>query len=180
MIPPAERLIVIEGVNGGAMNAAARAIAAANRRGHAGISAWDASGIFSEVLVADVGAGDPSARTLLLLYAADLAFRLRWEIKPALAAGRLVVAAPYVETAVAFGHASGIDRDWLLDMFSFAPPPGVRRHVDAPPARSRADRLGFAEFCCQHVLGRRAGATRLDLLERTAAILRTMGGPEGA
>ena len=51
--------------------------------------------------------GAPSARTLLLLYAADLAFRLRWQIRPALAEGRTVVAAPYVDTAVAFGRAAG-------------------------------------------------------------------------
>ena len=91
MITAGPRLIVARGVNGSAMRTtAARAIAAANRRGGALASdAWDASRIFSEVLVADVGSGAPSARTLLLLYAADLAFRLRWEIKPALAAGRL-------------------------------------------------------------------------------------------
>ena len=58
--------------------------------------------------MADAAAGAPSARTLLLLYAADLAFRLRWEIRPALAAGRTVVAAPYVDTAVAFGRAAGV------------------------------------------------------------------------
>ena len=42
-------------------------------------------------------------RTLALVYAADLAFRLRWEIRPVLDAGGVVVASPYVETAVAFG-----------------------------------------------------------------------------
>jgi thymidylate kinase len=39
-----------------------------------------------------------SPRTLILLYAADLHFRLRWQILPALDEGQTVVAAPYVET----------------------------------------------------------------------------------
>ena len=51
-----------------------------------------------------------SPRTLLLLYAADLAFRLRWEIRPALDAGQTVIAAPYLDTAFAFGRACGLSR----------------------------------------------------------------------
>ena len=65
--------------------------------------------MFQELAVADEAAGAPSARTLLLLYAADLAFRLRWQIRPALAEGRTVVAAPYVDTAMAFGRAAGLE-----------------------------------------------------------------------
>ena len=174
MTRPTERLIAIEGVNGGAMTTAARALITANRQKRAGVSAWDASGIFGEVLVADVGAGDPSARTLLLLYAADLAFRLRWEIRPALAAGRLVVAAPYVDTAIAFGRAAGIEQGWLVDMLSFAPRAAIRQYVDSAPARAHADRRGFVEFCCQQMLGGQAGAARLELLKHTGAMLHTM------
>src|SRR5439155_22643618 len=96
-------LVAVDGVNGAAVKAAARArLAAADRHLRGGISVWDASGVFGELAVAGDEAGRPSARTLLLLYAADLAFRLRWEIRPALAEGRLVVAAPYVDTAIAF------------------------------------------------------------------------------
>src|SRR5262245_59826929 len=100
-------LIAVDGVDPGALLAAAKAAlgaSAATVRG--GISRWDASGVFQDLAVADADAGSPSARTLLLLYAADLAFRLRWQIRPALAEGRTVVAAPYVETAMAFGRAA--------------------------------------------------------------------------
>ena len=102
-----DRLIAIDGVNGNAMTAAAKSRIAAEKRRRVGISYWDASGIFGEVVVAEDAAGRPSARTLLLLYAADLAFRLRWEIKPALDEGLVVVAVPYVDTAIAFGRAAG-------------------------------------------------------------------------
>src|SRR5256885_12979229 len=126
MTRPAERLIALDGVNGAALMTAARGLVADSQPRRAAISSWDASGIFGEVAVADSSAGRPSARTLLLLYAADLAFRLRWEIRPALAAGRQVVAAPYVDTAIAFGRAADLDPDWLSDIFQFALEPATR------------------------------------------------------
>src|SRR5712692_7687444 len=107
-------LVSVDGVNGAAVKTAARAVLAETGRARrGGVSAWDASGLFEELAVADQEAGTPSARTLLLLFAADLAFRLRWEIEPALAEGKVVVAAPYIETAVAFGRAAGIGGPWL-------------------------------------------------------------------
>ncbi len=70
-------LIAVDGVNGVAVEDAARELAKRNRRRRAAVSSWDASGIFGELTIAEETAGLPSARTLLLLYAADLAFRLR-------------------------------------------------------------------------------------------------------
>src|SRR6185295_7224492 len=134
-------LISVDGVNAGAIGAAARtalaSIKGAKRSGISGISGishWDASGVFEDLAVAGREAGQPSARTLLLLYAADLAFRLRWEIRPALADGWSVVAAPYVATAVAFGRAAGIERAWLANLFRFAPRPTERRFVEGAAA----------------------------------------------
>ena len=169
-----ERLAAIDGINGAAISKAARSLAAARKAERPAISMWDASGILGEVAVADVGAGQPSARTLLLLYAADLAFRLRGDIRPALAAGRLVVVAPYVSTAVAFGRAADIDPDWLADIFSFAPVPATHQLVDSPPVRAVSGRRGFVEFGCQQILGDPPGAARLELLDRTAAHLRRL------
>src|SRR5438132_1225357 len=121
-------LVAVDGVNGAAVKTAARAALAEADRGRRGrISVWDASGLFEELAVAGEEAGPPSARTLLLLFAADLVFRLRWEIQPALAEGRVIVAAPYVDTAVAFGRAAGIGGGWLSNLFSFAPRPTERR-----------------------------------------------------
>jgi hypothetical protein len=93
-----------------------------------GVSAWDASGIFTELFATDA-IHFVSARTMTLLYAADLAFRLRWQIVPSLAEGRFVIAAPYVETAKAFGVAAGLPRKWLDELFRFAPKPDSAYHV---------------------------------------------------
>jgi thymidylate kinase len=90
-------LIAVEGLHGAAVKTAAKAVLAGiDRRKRGGISSWDASGVFEELVVAGDEAGLASARTLLLLYAADLAFRLRWEIRPALAEGRVVAVSIHI------------------------------------------------------------------------------------
>jgi hypothetical protein len=122
------RLIAVEG-SGASLAAAAKTMTAALRRERdgSGASTWDASGIFTE-LDAD-GSAAPSARTLTLLYAADLAFRIRWQIRPALDAGFSVVAAPYVETAKALAISTGLPRTWLRELFRFAPTSDTTYHA---------------------------------------------------
>jgi hypothetical protein len=165
--PSKAKLVAIDGVDASAVVAAARRAIVGPGRG--GISHWDASGIFQDLGVADAEAGAPSARTLLLLYAADLAFRLRWEIRPALAAGRTVVAAPYVATAVAFGRAAGVPAGWLVNLFRFAPPPRERHFVSAP--RGAAARDGFVAFASEQI-GSANGHSRRQLVNVAAAHLR--------
>src|SRR5919197_3077143 len=144
---PAGRLIAVEGVNGSAVKTVAKRQIAAVKRGlRGGVSQWGASGVFDDLVVAGEEAGEPSARTLLLLYAADLAFRLRGEIRPALAEGRVVAAAPYVATAIAFGRAAGLPAAWLKDLFRFAPPPSRKCYVDGQAAKS-----GFIGFSCRQL-----------------------------
>jgi hypothetical protein len=88
-------------------------------------------------------------RTLSLVYAADLAFRLRWEIRPVLEAGGVVIAAPYIDTAAAFGAICGLDEEWLRRLMRFAPAAGYRGLVDERkidrPWKRRTDR-GYAEY----------------------------------
>ena len=137
-----------------------------------GISRWDASGVFQELSVADDSAGAPSARTLLLLYAADLAFRLRWQIRPALAEGRTVVAAPYVETAIAFGRAAGLNPAWLSNLFRFAPRAGTRRFVHPRRGRRQAVKDGFVAFSCDKLSPAHARSAHHRIIDETAAHLR--------
>jgi hypothetical protein len=166
---PAAALIAVDGVDPATILADARAALGQPSRG--GISRWDASGVFQELAVAEKEAGSPSARTLLLLYAADLAFRLRWQIRPALAEGRTVVAAPYVDTALAFGRAAGLKPAWLMNLFRFAPRPHTRRFAHATAARAAAVKDGFVGFSSGRMAGDRASRKRI--LARTAAELRT-------
>jgi hypothetical protein len=145
------QLVALDGTRGADLRKSVRAVRQrlASGRAKAGVSWWDASGVFFEVGLGKRKHRTASPRTLLLLYAADLAFRLRWEIRPALAAGQTVVAAPYLDTAVAFGRACGLSRDWLTSLFAFAPAPDASYFIQErrkstgwkPNARD-----GFAEF----------------------------------
>lgn len=162
---PTPELIAVDGIDPAALLTEARLALGRARRG--GISKWDASGVFDDLAVADESAGAPSARTLLLLYAADLAFRLRWQIRPALAEGRVVVAAPYVDTALAFGRAAGLQPGWLNNLFSFAPRPKQRRLAYARDPRLVAVGDGFVGFSCTHMIAP-VGRTRRQVMEDTA------------
>jgi len=166
-------LIAVDGVTGPAVTAAARtALTSIDRATRSGISHWDASGVFEELAVAEAEAGRPSIRTLLLLYAADLAFRLRWEIRPALAEGQSVVAAPYIDTAIAFGRAAGLGSAWLANLFLFAPKPTKRHVVEAKGTRAGRGDGGFVEFGCARLTAAPNRALRAALADRTAAHLR--------
>jgi hypothetical protein len=167
---PSERLIALDGTSGAAVLAAARkALAAIPPAARGGISRWDASGVFAELAMAEVDAGQPSPRTLLLLYAADLAFRIRWEIAPTMAAGRVVIAAPYVDTGLAFGRAVGLPSSWLSNLFLFAPRPSERHIVEHNPTRTRRGREGFVEMICDRWIEPRG--RRQEIVDQVAAHL---------
>jgi hypothetical protein len=166
-------LIAIDGVDTSAVLAAAKRALKEHPKG--GISRWDASGVFQELAVADTAAGAPSARTLVLLYAADLAFRLRWQIRPALAEGRTVIAAPYVDTATAFGRAAGLPSSWLMNLFRFAPRPADRVLVH-PPARPTAVKDGFVGFSCERMILRSGAEARRVLIDGVARELKRRDG----
>lgn len=165
------KLIAVDGVDAAAVLTVARRLTAPPVG--AGISHWDASGVFQELAVAEEAAGHPSPRTLLLLYAADLAFRLRWEIRPALAEGRTVVAAPYVDTAVAFGRAAGLPAGWLGNLFRFAPRAQERTFVH-PSKRATAGVDGFVGFVCSRTGGGKERRYSRKLVKTAADYLRLL------
>ena len=112
-----------------------------------GISTWDASSIFFEMHNLEVSER-PTPRTLILLYAADLFFRLRWEIIPALEEGKCVVAVPYIETGFAFGNLVGLPKTWLNEIFRFAPKATESFRLNGTKgAKLGSPTSGFVEFC---------------------------------
>jgi hypothetical protein len=169
------RLVAIDGIDQAAVRAAARdAIRTSHRNGapRGGVSHWDASGVFHELELVE---GITSPRTLLLLYAADLAFRVRWEIEPALAEGRTVVAAPYVATAVAFGRAVGVPRAWLTNLLQFAPR-HTEAHIVRPNGAAAGHAAGFVRVACERWAAH-AGVDRSALTREMARHLRRRRAP---
>lgn len=140
------RLVAIDGVDLSAVRVAAKDAIPRRRAARGGVSYWDASGVFYELGLVE---GAVTPRTLLLLYAADLAFRVRWEIAPALAEGRTVVAAPYVATAKAFGRAVGLPTAWLTNLLQFAPRHSEARVVEPARASQMTYPSGFVSVVCE-------------------------------
>ena len=172
------RLIAIEGTRGKDTAAAAAALIEALKDAgiESAVSRFDASGLFGELATASRGDRHISIRTLTLVYAADLAFRLRWEIRPVLEAGGVVIAAPYLETAVAFGAACGLAEGWIRELLQFAPRPDLRARVEERKLdrgwKPHLDR-GYPEYCAAMLEGRapklaskRARRETLALLDR--------------
>lgn len=145
-------LIALEGSDSAGLSRAAEVLhdALSDRKVSVLVSRWDASGLFADIVSAPRAQRDVSPRTLLLLYAADLAFRLRWQIHPALEEGHVVVAVPHVLTATTFGMAAGLPVEWLEALFRFAPAPErtvVLREPKGEPVWKRRPGRGFTECC---------------------------------
>ena len=146
----AGHLVTVDAIRGRDLIPAAKRLLHINGTGRrsGGFSTWDASSIFYELYGVQSQVRESlSAQTLLLLYAADLRFRLRWQVEPALIEGQTVIAAPYVETGIAFGLALGLPRRWVIEVFRFAPKPGAAFWIDGASHGSRAKMTGFIEFC---------------------------------
>lgn len=175
--PNRGRLIAVDGTRGPRVVSAAKGLLRRLRigsRAGGGISRWDASGIFYEISCGEQNEGGASPRILMLLFASDLLFRLRWQILPALEEGRLVIAAPYVETAIAVGRAAGLPRRWLVELFRFAPPPDESFRIKEGSGRSAGEGSGadgFVEFCVAQFRMNRRRASAKGLRKRAVACL---------
>jgi len=86
--------------------------------------------------------------TYSLLYAADFADRLEKEIIPALSAGFVVLSDRYVFTAFARDVVRGVDRQWVRDLFGFAPIPhlGLYLKIDVATLIRRVIARGFLDY----------------------------------
>ena len=155
--PKRGRLIALDGTSGPVLAEEAQRLARLCGE-DAGWSLFDASNTFHELGMTKSKTLTPTPRVLVLLYVSDLLFRLRWEIEPALQEGQSVVAAPYVQTAVAFGVAAGMSGEWLEELFSFAPAPAATFRLKEKKKaksdgkkgdrkRSDTDAAGYFEFC---------------------------------
>ena len=162
--PPRGRLVALEGASAALLRPEAERLARLCCGAHdPAWSLWDASNTFYEMRLAKAHKLTPTPRTLILLYASDLLFRLRWEIEPALQEGRTVVAAPYLESVVAFGLAGGLPKEWLEELFRFAPQPtAVFRVKEKKKLKDKKKQEeGFTEFCCK-ALARNFPGWQLD------------------
>ena len=116
------KLIVIEGTDG-----VGRSVQAAllkewlEVQGYAVLdTGWTRSKLIGEAITEAKQGHSLHHLTHSLMYASDLADRLEYQIIPALKSGFIVLADRYIYTAIARGVARDADRDWLMDLYSFA------------------------------------------------------------
>ena len=172
---PRGRLVALDGTNGVMLRSEAERLARlCCGAADPAWSLWDASNTFYELRMVKAKNLTPTPRALMLLYASDLLFRLRWEIQPALNKGRTVVAAPYVESAMAFGVAAGLPKAWIRELFRFAPKPAASfRLKEKKKGREKKKdgdgEPGFVEFFCaslaRHYPGWETAEVRREMLK---------------
>ena len=172
---PRGRLVALDGTNGAMLRSEAERLARlCCGTADPAWSLWDASSTFYELRMVKAKNLTPTPRALMLLYASDLLFRLRWEIQPTLQEGRTVVAAPYVASAMAFGVAAGLPKEWIEELFSFAPKPeaSFRLKEKKKGKEKKKDgngEPGFVEFFCaslaRHYPGWETSEVRREMLK---------------
>jgi len=67
-----------------------------------------------------------------LLFAADRFLHLKSEIRPALAAGRIIVCDRYMYASFAYQGAQGVDLNWIRAINRFAEKPDLAIYLDVP------------------------------------------------
>lgn len=91
------------------------------------------------------GAEGFDVTALQLLYVADRAGHVAGTIKPALEEGKIVITSRYFFSTIAYGEATGVDREWLKLMNSRFPLPDLTLIIDTDPevalSRKRQQRL---------------------------------------
>lgn len=172
---PRGHLVALDGTNGVMLRSEAERLARlCCGAADPAWSLWDASNTFYELRMVKARNLTPTPRVLMLLYASDLLFRLRWEIEPTLKEGRTVVAAPYVESARAFGVAAGLPKEWIGELFRFAPKPAasfrLKEKKKSKEKKKDGDgEPGFVEFFCaslaRHYPGWETAEVRREMLK---------------
>jgi hypothetical protein len=143
----------VDGVTARRLRPARAKLPSTGRAQRSGISQWDASGKAEELAIADEAA-DPQ-------HGPSCCSTPRPRVPPAVGdspvarRGNSVIAAPHIDTAVAFGRAAGLTPP-LSDLARSARRrrKAVRRSTGKTSVRAAA---GFVEFGCKH--GRSANAS---------------------
>lgn len=121
------------------------------------ISRWDSSKLFSD-LIEIRGIEKSPPKVIAMLHASDLARRIEKEINPALEAGFFIIADQYLYTPMAIALASGVEPNWLSNLYSFALEPDISFCIrsngvsNGANGHSKKGKIGFYEFCLNFLL----------------------------
>ncbi|MHB8585945.1 MAG: dTMP kinase [Thermoplasmatota archaeon] len=125
------KLIVLEGTDGVGRSTQIRYLAPwLEAQGHAVVlTGWNRSLLVSKLITSAREGTLLNKMTYTLLYATDFADRLERVVIPALKAGMVVLADRYIPTALARGVVRDVDRQWMKEIYNFAPPPDLTLYM---------------------------------------------------
>jgi dTMP kinase len=145
--------IVIDGIDGCGKSTQVKHLqeSLARRGVPVAVSKWQDSSYIEKLYIGDlikrIQDGSvvipPEARTFLL--GTDISYRLESMIRPWLDEGRVVIGDRYVYKIIAQGIARGLDKEWLLKIFEFAPEPDITIMLDVPPEVALKRIIGYRE-----------------------------------
>lgn len=93
---------------------------------------WNSSELVAKTIRKGKKQGILDSTTFSLLHATDFADRLYKTIIPALTSGHIVLADRYAFTALARDHARNCSKEWLRNLYSFAPKPDSTFYFKVP------------------------------------------------
>ncbi len=150
--------IVLEGVDGSGKSIQSRALSKSLERERHGVyltAEPSRSAVGRLIRRAFLQAEKVSPEVEALLFAADRSLHLRSEVRPALAAGKVVVCDRYMYASIAYQGAQGVDLRWLRELNRFAEMPDLAIYLDVPP-----------EIALERIERKKSVMEKLDLQRR--------------
>ena len=128
------KLIVVEGIDGSGkstqLQLALRYLQAKGLRPF--FTEWNSADLVKAITKKGKKKMSLTPMTFSLLHATDFAYRLVHNILPPLKAGMIVLADRYVYTAFARDVIRGCERDWVRQVYQFAPRPDRAFYFNVP------------------------------------------------
>ncbi|MCI4064512.1 dTMP kinase [Micromonospora sp. R77] len=121
------------------------------------------------------GTDDYRGLTLACLVTADRYHHLETEVRPALAAGKMVICDRYLPTSLVLQRLDGVDPDYLWSLNRYVDRPDLTIILTGDPTRSRARAAERGIHSRFHRGGPAAGAEERDLYVQVAEELAGAG-----
>jgi len=128
------RLIVVEGIDGSGKSTQLQlALRYLQARGYSTFfTEWNSAEMVKKVTKKGKKKQSLTPLTFSLLHATDFAHRLVHNILPPLKAGMIVLSDRYTYTAFARDVVRGVDRQWVREVYDFAPRPDLALYFRVP------------------------------------------------
>ena len=128
------RLIIVEGIDGSGKTTQLQLLQKwlLNEGYEVFFTEWNSSALVNETIRRGKKKNLLTPTTFSVLHATDFADRLAHLIIPPLKAGMIVLADRYVFTAFSRDVVRGVHRDWVRDLYGFAPRPDLAFYFRVP------------------------------------------------